>query len=195
MSRAAVLAFVVGLAGCLFPSPPAPPRYFAPADPPAASEAGDAGPPVAVRLGVVRSPVHLREQITWRRSDVEYGFYEQRRWTELPATYVERALAHELFGDGRAAVPVRGDAPVVTATVQAFEEVLAPVHAARVELAIVVSDARCVLLRGTFAASRPLDGDDPVALARSIGAALDEVARSAVDAIRAAVGAHPTCTG
>jgi ABC-type uncharacterized transport system auxiliary subunit len=178
----ALLLGVVVLAGCLLPDPPVPPRYFAP-DVPAPR---DAPAPVRVRLGIVRSPIFLRESITWRSSEVEFGFYDQRRWTELPSTYVERALFHELFPAG-GPMPVTDDVPVLTADVRAFEEVLAPVHEARVAIAVLVADSRCVWLRRTFDATRPLSNDDPDALARAVGEALDEVAHATGAAVRQAL--------
>lgn len=185
MRRALVLAAVV-VAGCFLPSPPEPPRHFAPGlpdpRPPAAAPA-----PGGVRLGVVTSPLHLRELMTWRRSEVEFGFYEQRRWAELPSTYVERALARELFAVQRMPDAAGADVPVVNATLTAFEEVLTPVHEARVGLAVGVAEPGCVRLRRTFEASRPLDGDDPVAVARAVGLALDEVVQAAGEAVRQAI--------
>ena len=186
------LACLATLAGCFLPAPPASPRYFAPDVPAAAHPAATAPAPAAVRLGVVRSPLHLREQMTWRRSDVEYGFYDQRRWTELPSAYVERALVRELFAAGVPATPA-ADGPVLTAEVRAFEEVLAPVHEARVAVAVELGDARCVRLRRTFAASRPLDGDDPTAVARGVGEALDEVVRAIGEAVRQALAHGDRC--
>jgi hypothetical protein len=61
-------------------------------------------------------------------TDVEYGFYEQRRWTELPSTYVERALSRELFGGGEPLLATGSNLPVLRVEVRAFEEVLAPAH-------------------------------------------------------------------
>jgi ABC-type uncharacterized transport system auxiliary subunit len=177
------------LAGCLLPKPPPSPRYFAPGP----SSGEPQGPPVAVRLGIVRSPIYLREQMTWRRSDVEYGFYEQRRWTELPATYVERALVHELSPTGGTAVGGTTDAPLVTVTLRAFEDVLTPVHEARVALAVEVEDARCVGLRRTFAATRPLATNEPEAVASGIGEALDDVVREVGVAVRRAVAERGHC--
>lgn len=187
-ARATVACLVVALGGCLLPAPPPPPRYFAP-DAPAPDPAAS---PVAVRLGVVQSPLHLRETITWRRGD-EVGFYEQRRWAELPATYVERALARELYASDRPYADVPAGAPLVSVELRAFEEVLAPAHEARVAVAVRVADARCVRLRSTFAAARPLEGDDPAALARGIGEALDEVARAVGAAVRRAVAERDGC--
>jgi ABC-type uncharacterized transport system auxiliary subunit len=184
-----VVALVVA-AGCLFPTPPTSPRYFAPE----ASRPEPTAPaaPVAVRLGIVRGPLYLREQMTWRRSDVEYGFYDQRRWTELPATYVERALARALVGIRQ--VPGPGaDVPVLSAEVRAFEEVLAPVHEARVAVAVELAVGRCVRLQRSFAAARSLSDDDPMAVARGIGEALDEVARAVRDAVGGALAAGVGC--
>jgi ABC-type uncharacterized transport system auxiliary subunit len=187
--RARVLAcLVLGLGGCLFPKPPPPPRYFTPTAAPPESMR----PPVAVRLGLVRSPLHLRESITWRRAD-EYGFYEQRRWAELPATYVERALARDLYASDHPYVGIPDAAPLVTVELRQFEEVLAPVHEARVALAVQMADARCVRIRETFTAARPLDGDDPGALARGIGEALDEVTRAVGSAVRQAAAGRSGC--
>jgi hypothetical protein len=51
-------------------------------------------------------------------------------------------------------------------------------------------DSRCIWLRRTFEATRPLSGDDPDALARAIGEALDEAARTTGDAVRKALASH-----
>jgi ABC-type uncharacterized transport system auxiliary subunit len=181
-------ALVCVLAGCLLPKPPPSPRYFAPG--PAAGE--PEGSPVGVRLGVVRSPVYLREQMTWRQSDVEYGFYEQRRWTELPSTYVEQALTRELSPTGRPAAGDPADVPLVTGSLLAFEDVLAPVHEARVALEVALNAERC-RSRWTFAATRPLTNDDPAAFAHAIGEALDDVAREVGIAVRRAVAEPGRC--
>ena len=181
----AFLASLVLLAGCLLPDPPPSPRYFMPVG----ADADGPRTPVAVRMGFVRSPVYLREAITWRRSDVEYGFYEQRRWTELPSTYVERALARELFA-GDEPIATGPNAPLVSAELRAFEEVLSPVHEARVALAVELTDGACVRLRRTFAATRPLEGNDPGAVAHGIGEALDEVVAATGVAVRSALTAR-----
>jgi uncharacterized lipoprotein YmbA len=106
----------------------------------------------------------LRERIVWRTSSVEYGLYEQRRWRELPATYVERALTTAFE-----------DAPGVRLS----DDSLAP--ALRVA---VVSFDGVRLLDQTFTAERPIEDADPAAMARAMGRALDEVARQ----VSAAVG-------
>jgi ABC-type uncharacterized transport system auxiliary subunit len=192
--RSIVVAVAAALAGCFLPAPPPSPRYFAPIAP----EDAPPTPPAAhekigVRLSPVRSPLHLREAMTWRRSDVEYGFYDQRRWTELPATYVERALAHELFGVEGFRVASTPDAPLVTAEVRSFEEVLAPAHEAVVGLRVHVARPDCVLLRRDVVARRALDRDDPIEVARGIGEALDEVARGVGAAVEDALAGGGRC--
>lgn len=182
-ARLAVAA-VLFAAGCL-PSPPPPPRLFTPE---IAPPTGAPAAPAEVRVAPVRSPVYLREQMTWRRSDVEIGLSDQRRWSELPATYVERALVRALGGSERDV-----GAPVVATELLAFEEVLQPVHEARVEIAVEVVDGRCTWLRRSFAAARPLGADDPAAVARATGEALDEVADAAAAAIRSALAGRRRC--
>jgi ABC-type uncharacterized transport system auxiliary subunit len=197
--RVAIACVALGLPGCqILPVPPPPPRYFTPsstaADPatPSTASTTSARSPVAVRLGIVRSPLHLREAMAWRRGD-EYGFYEQRRWAELPATYVERTLGRELFASDRPYAGVGDGGPLLSVELRAFEEVLAPVHEARVALAVTMIDARCVRLRETFVAARPLDGNDPGAVARGIGEALDEVVRAVGTAVRRAAAGRGGC--
>ncbi len=184
-----IACLIVGLGGCrILPVPPPPPRYFTPT----VATSAPTRPPVAVRLGIVRSPLHLRESITWRRAD-EYGFYEQRRWAELPATYVERALSRELYASDHPYAGIVDSSPFLAVELRAFEEVLSPAHEARVALSVQMADARCVRLRETFTASRPLDGDDPAALARGIGEALDEVVRAVGTAVRGAAAGRSGC--
>jgi ABC-type uncharacterized transport system auxiliary subunit len=191
MRSEAIVLLVVGLAGCLFPTPPDPPRYFAP-DSGASMPRESPARAVVVQLAPVRSPLHLRELMAWRRSEVEFGFYEQRRWTELPATYVERALARELGAVGREPTAGAPAAPLVSVELRLREE-LAPVREARVALAVTVIDGSCVRLRQTFAASRPLATGDPTAIARAIGEALDEVVQATGTAVRMAVAHRGRC--
>src|SRR5215831_17530015 len=93
MMPAARLAILVLIAGCVFRD--AAPRYFRPAATMISSAEADAPPAsvgVPVRLRRVYGTPFLRERIVWRVSAVEYGFYEERRWSEPPESYVERAL-------------------------------------------------------------------------------------------------------
>ena len=98
--RTWLLAGLVVLGGCLLRTSDSP-RFFRPGSAAIDATAEDeAAPPapgaIAIRLRGVRSEPFLRERIVWRVSEVEYGLYEQRRWIDLPAHYVERALRTRL---------------------------------------------------------------------------------------------------
>jgi len=129
----------------------------------------------------------LRERIVWR-TPTEYGMYEQRRWSELPEAYVERALASALQSEAHMELTEDSRAPTLAATVTAFDEVVDPAHVADVAADVVLTraDGRRLLERG-FSAESPIADDDPRSLARAVGAALDDVsgqvARSVTDAL------------
>ena len=98
--RDGLLVGLLVLGGCLLRTPD-PPRFFRPGSAALEAAAEDqADPPaaggIAIRLRGVRSEPFLRERIVWRVSEVEYGLYEQRRWIDLPAHYVEQALGRRL---------------------------------------------------------------------------------------------------
>ncbi len=78
--------------------------------------------------------------------------------------------------------------PSLQIEVVAFDEVLAPAHAAVVEVMVSLHDkSGQTLLDGPFSAEAPIVGDDPVTMARAMGSALDGVASSMGDAISKAV--------
>jgi len=175
------LACVLGaglLSACVLGGRPEPARYFRP-EPPARVEsaldgASEAGSGAALRLHRVTSAAHLKERIVWRASDVEFGFYDARRWTELPSHYVEQLLARELFEIRGLRRATAGRAPVLEVQLLAFEEVLMPKHQARVEVRVLLVDSdRRSRLERTFSAAEPIADDDPVSVSRSIGRALN----------------------
>ncbi|MFI5316929.1 MAG: ABC-type transport auxiliary lipoprotein family protein [Myxococcota bacterium] len=179
------------LAGCLSPRPPAEPRYFSPrapaaaaADPPQAS----AGP--QLRLRRVRAASYLRDRMVWRRG-VEIGFYELLRWTESPARFAQSWLEDELFerrGFRRSSSPV---VATLDASLDAFDELLAPAHEASVALDIVLTDPKLgTLLDRTIEVRRPIASDDPKAIADALGDALAAAAGQVGDAVSAALGAR-----
>ncbi len=190
------VAAVVGLGGCLFRTAE-PPRFYRPAS--VVLDAGDeddAPPPasgVPVRVQSVRSAPFLRERMVWRASGVEYGLYEQRRWFELPARYVRRALGTAIddtpgvrLGDARA--PARLDVEIL-----AFDEVLAA-HHAHVVLAVKLRNGTETRLDRTFAAESPIAGDDGAAVAEAMGRALDEVVKEVAAATARALAAPAAST-
>jgi ABC-type uncharacterized transport system auxiliary subunit len=166
------------LLGCLPDARVAHPRYFSlvppseSIDPPAA--ATDAGP--LLRLRRVQAASYLRERIVWRRSETEVGFYELARWTQPPAQWVEQWLARELFGARGLRRALAGPYPLLQVNTLAFDEVLEPERAARVELTAWLTDRSGIsLLERTYAAEKPVERDQPEALARAMGAALADV--------------------
>src|SRR4029077_4048150 len=118
--------------GCALLSKAAPlqPRYFSLEDGPLASNRGAAlrsptSGAMQLRLGRVSAGPHLRERIVYRDSDHELGYYEDRRWTERPETYLRRALARALFEERGLLRVVSGGAPTLEVELVAFEEIRA----------------------------------------------------------------------
>ena len=184
-------------AGCLLPKPPAELRYFPPRmpDPVAAQAPAPADGPPAVsdpgkplRLRRVEAAAYLRARMVWRRG-VEVGFYDMWRWTELPSRFAQAALDDELFGRRGFQPASAATAPSLEASLEAFEERLAPSHEAVVELDVRMLDGRrATIFDRSFQVSRPIAGDDPEAIADALGDALMAVAHEVGDAVSAAVG-------
>jgi ABC-type uncharacterized transport system auxiliary subunit len=189
--RAGWLAFLVLLTGCVFRD--AEPRYFRPGS--AAIDGAEADPPpahtgVPIRLRQVRSTPFLRERIVWRASAVEYGFYEEQRWSEPPASYVERALQTALRRTPGIRLTDDLHAAALQIDVVAFDDVLSPARVATVTLIVLLRDgARRRLLDRTFSAEAPITGPQSAATAEAMGRALDQVVAEVAAAVAAAVHA------
>jgi ABC-type uncharacterized transport system auxiliary subunit len=155
----------------------------------------DADPPatgrIAIRLREVRSEPFLRERIVWRSSEVEYGLYEQRRWIDLPAHYVERALRTRLRTTPGLRLTDDPRAPALHVVVLAFDDVLAPAHAASVVLAVTLTDREHGrLLERRFDGRVGIADGDPASMAKAMGQALDDAVAQAADALRLSVQPH-----
>ena len=193
--RAWLLAGSVLLGGCLLRTAD-PPRFFRPDSAALAAAAEDqADPPaaggIAIRLRGIRSEPFLRERIVWRVSDVEYGLYEQRRWIDLPAHYVERALGRRLRETPGLRLTNDPRAVALHVDVLAFDDVLAPTHEANVTLAVTLEDrARGRLLMRTLDARAGIENDDPASMAKAMGQALDDAVAQVADAVRLSLQAH-----
>lgn len=183
---------------CLLGSPPEPPRYFRPeipprtaTAPPAQGEWGAEASLTPLRINRVRSAAYLSERMVWRASDVEFGFWDSRRWTEHPANYVEQQLARELFERRGLRRAQAGRVPALAVELLAFDDVLEPVHQARVELrALLLDPQNLALLERTYEAAIPVEGNDPVQLSRAMGQALDEVVQRLATDVTAALPAR-----
>ena len=186
-SRTSLIVGALLLGACLPEARLVEPRYFTPLEPVVATP-GQTGPRETtgplLRLRRVSAAAHLRDRIVWRRSEVEFGFRELRRWTQPPAQLVERWLARELFERRGLRRALAGPHPTLEVEVQAFDEVLGPAHAARVQLLARLTDARGVSLHErTYDVERPLEGRDPGAIARAMGEALAEALRRIGDGV------------
>jgi cholesterol transport system auxiliary component len=153
-------------------------RYFSPEQAPVrltSSETGGAPQANAkeLRLGRITSGQHLRDKIVYRDNDWEVGFYDDRRWTERPETYVRRELARALFEDDGLTRAVSGPAPTLDVEVLSFEELkLARGHFARIAVRAVLYGDDKVLFEETFTVDRPVASNDPSALAAAMAEAL-----------------------
>lgn len=173
---------LLGATACV--STPDPPRYFRPLAP--AAE-GAPAPLSSARLTLARieAAEHLGERIVWRRSEVEFGFYDQERWTEPPARFLELAVARELFAKRGLRHAERG-APELQLRLLAMEEILLPQHKARVRVWLrLVDPLREAQLERWVEAEVPVAAEEAPAVARAIGLALDEVVREIADAVTA----------
>ena len=175
--------------GCISLERSAEPRYFSPLEPerPSAAAPGtEQG--TALRLRRVQGASHLKERIVWRRSGVEYGFYELRRWTQAPARYVEQRVARELFENRGFRRASSGLGVTLELDVVAFDEVLTPVHAVDVAIAFRLLGAdNLALLEHTIRERRPLPGNDPADVAREFGEALDAAVRRIGESVAGAL--------
>lgn len=159
MTRAPIMLACAALAGCALTAKGEPlrPRYFTPeATEPAARVLRAPASNVQLRLGRVVAGSSLREQIAYRNSDHELGFYEERRWTERPEVYLRRSLAHALFEERGATRVVSGAAPTLEVELTAFEEIRAPAHKARLQAIAILHDERIGRFEQTITVERPI---------------------------------------
>jgi cholesterol transport system auxiliary component len=151
-----------------------------------------------LRLGRITSGSDLRERIVHRESGAEVGFYDDRRWTERPQTYVRRALSRTLFEERGFDRVISGAAPTLDVEVLAFEELELPAgHVARIRLRVVLHDDTRALLEETLTVDRPAAGGGTAAFASAMGDALvalsERVASDVAARVATATAAPPAC--
>lgn len=158
--KAYTLLFALSLAGCSFfaKQEPLHPRYYDPE--PALATAGGARVGKSLRIGRVNGATYLRERIAYHESERELGFYERRRWTERPETYLRRTLARELFERRGLTQIASGIAPTLEVELTDFSEYKAPQHAVRARARVVLVEARAVHFEQTFDVSVAVEGKD-----------------------------------
>jgi ABC-type uncharacterized transport system auxiliary subunit len=186
------------LTGCLGRDAAAP-RFYrpdavtldAPADP---SPADATGAPVRLR------PVHeagfLRERMIWRVSEVEYGRYEQRRWNELPAQYVARAMTNALQANPAVALTDDVAAPALALELLAFDEIVTKPRVARVIVRATLRGPKGhTLLDREFVVEKPITGDGGSAVAHAMGKALDAVTTQVTTEVATRLASAPAPKG
>jgi ABC-type uncharacterized transport system auxiliary subunit len=199
--RALPMALVAMLStlGCaaLSKSTPLEIRYFTPEAEPAGAQLSQApagASTVSLRLGRVVGGPELGEEIAWRDSPIEVGFYDNCRWTERPEAYVARALDRALFGSGRLRHVVAGSAPVLDVRVLAFEEVRPQSDGprrARVTLSVLLHDERSALLEQRFTQEVDVPGGKIEQLVQGLSLAMQRVVEQVAGQAAATLAQHP----
>lgn len=186
----AVLACALALSGCALTAKgePLAVRYYTPESASAAPAraAAPAAEPVSLMLGRVRASAYLKERIAYRASAHELGFYETRRWTERPESYLRRALSASLFEQRGLAPAVNGPSPTLDVELVAFEETRAPARVARLRAVYVLYGGGMPAVERTVTVERPIarTQDPTEGVVRALSAALDEgVARISDDVV------------
>jgi cholesterol transport system auxiliary component len=146
-------------------------------------------------LGRVERSDDLNEQILYRRSPVEVGYYDARRWTETPDNYLRRVLDRSLFQLGACRQSSSPSAPTLEATLIRFEQQLSPPEA-RIAVHVRLEDGAGVALDTTIEVTHAVAGesdefDDFVrtmqsALQDAVGAVVAQVRGALEDRTRAA---------
>jgi cholesterol transport system auxiliary component len=190
--RSPVCLVILALgSGCalLTKSEPVIPRYFSP-------ESVDAPGPRAtatgleLRLGRVNSDAYIKDRLVYRDSEFEVGYYDDRVWTDKPEAYVRRALARALFDERGVTQQLSGVGATLEVDVVAFEEVLKPVHLARVKLVYEIYDDRVVRLSRSVVVERPILASKGDAAASDAVQAISLALVAAVDAVADAAAAE-----
>jgi cholesterol transport system auxiliary component len=177
--------------GCALTSKNEPivPRYFSPDIPSDSAHvvAHPTGPALDLRLGHIGSAANLDERLVYRDSPYELGYYQERRWTEVPEEYLKRKLAIALFQERSLRHVVGGAAPTLDVDLVAFEEVRAPKRVARVQVTVRLHDVRSVRWEETLTVEQPLTvaakGDLPDEMVQALGVALQSVVGRIADRV------------
>jgi ABC-type uncharacterized transport system auxiliary subunit len=132
------------------------PRYFSPDLPAPATSTPGPRSAAELRLGRVTAGTHLGERLVYRTSDVELGFYDDRLWTEKPASYLRRALSRVFFEERGLQSSLSGNGATLEVELVSFEEVLKPKHVARVELSFSLRDDQSVRMQESLTVEKPI---------------------------------------
>lgn len=146
-----------------------------------------------VRVRRVHAAAHLGDRLVWRASDVEVGYYEDRRWSEPPAAVLARALERELFQVRGLSRSESGLAPAVDLELTELEIVLPggrPDGRREVRAALTVrltATDQTSLLDRSLEARGPVAGDGLPEAVGALGDLLDDLVERAADAVEEAL--------
>ncbi len=197
MNKRAMLTATLGLlvgGGCALTSKGevASARYFSP-EHASAQRAPRKVVRAELQLGQVSSASHLDERIAYRLSSAEVGFYDDRRWTELPEAYLRRALERELFEEQGLQRIITGGGPTLDVELTAFEELRGKPTKARVTLRFSLHDERRSLLERSIDVEREVSasgGSDQAArLAQTLSTTLGDAVVSVAEQVSAELAA------
>ncbi len=165
-------------------------RYFSPegAGERSATEAPAAKQGLELRLGKVSAAAYLGERIVFRDSSYELGFYEERRWTERPESYLRRALSRSLFEELGVRRIVFGAGPTLDVELSEFTELRGARPLARVRATYILYGARLVQREATVTIELPITAessqrDSPEPAVRALTEALNGAVRQIVEQV------------
>ena len=142
-----------------------------------------------LQLGQVSSASHLDERMAYRLSSAEVGFYDDRRWTELPEAYLRRALERELFEEQGLQRIITGGGPTLDVELTAFEELRGKPTRARVTLRFSLHDERRSLLERSIDVEREVSAgggsDEAARLAQTLSTTLGDAVVSVAEQVSA----------
>lgn len=183
-------------------------RYFTPeptsgsmraptAVPAAPTGAAADAQPLALMLGRVRGSAHLRERIAYRPSESELGFYETRRWTERPESYLRRSLSAALFQQRGLQPILAGPGATLDVELTAFEETRGPRPVARLQAVYLLYGGGLPSTERTVTVEHPITAtQDPTtgiirALAAALGEAVTQISNDVVARLQADAARTP----
>ncbi len=137
------------------------------------TQATHQGPPL--RLARVAASAHLDQRMVHRNGQ-SLTYQDAARWSENPARFLERGLAHALFEERGIPQAISGRAFTLEADLVAFEQVQVGGPKARVSVTWTLHDERTSRIYETVTAERELSGESPspAALSSGLSRALDE---------------------
>jgi hypothetical protein len=160
------------------------PRYYTPEALEAPARAGATpATSLALRIGRVGGSSYLKERMAYRDAEHEFGFYDDKRWTERPEVYLLRALERSLFEERGVKRALSSDAPTLTVDLIEFEEVRGSAPRVRLQVSYALHDDRAVFRERTFVLERPLTQGTDSARADRVAAGLGQALRDAVTRI------------